>query len=546
MALTSLPFALFAVISGVIYFVFPKKEYRWVILLLAGCFFYVYNSFRYSAFIIITIVTIWLAANKMASVSEKTKETVKAMKGEWTKEEKKAYKDAAGKRRKLILTATLVLNFGILFMLKYFNFLSGSIASIIGASAESAPQIHLLLPLGISFYTFIATGYLIDVYRETVEPERNIFKFALFVSFFPQIIQGPISSYSKLHDQLIEPHDPEWINFKHGIMIITWGLFKKLVIADTAWIAIKSYYANGGIHGTAETEAYGGTMVLFISLLYALQLYADFSGGIDISRGICRVIGIDLEVNFRQPYFSRSISEYWRRWHITLGAWMKNYVFYPVAMSGAAKRISEAISRSSFGKTAAGRHVSKVFTTAMASFIVFLFVGIWHGANSKYIAFGVWNGLIIMISALIGPVYDKARRTLHINAGAAWWKLFQMARTFLIVLVGYVFDISDNFTNAMQMMRLMITDQNTQLFMSQLGSLGLRKMQYLTIAFGAVVLLYMSIRLEKTSLDTPAELLERRSGLIQWLALLALTAAVLLLGTYGPAFDPAEFIYMQF
>ena len=287
-------------------------------------------------------------------------------------------------------------------------------------------------------------------------------------------------------------------------------------------------------------------MVLFISLLYALQLYADFSGGIDISRGICRIMGIELEVNFRQPYFSKSISEYWRRWHITLGAWMKNYVFYPIAMSDLSKRISAGIAGSSFGKTGAGKHLSKVLTTAIASFIVFLCVGIWHGANSKYIGFGVWNGLIIMLSAMLGPVYDKSRSALHINSEAAWWKLFQMLRTFIIVLIGYIFDIADNFTNAIQMMKLIISDQNKSVFMEQLETLGLHKTEYATIMLGAMILLYISIRLEKTSLDTPAELLERRCGFIQWLAFLGLIMLVLVLGTYGPLYDPAEFVYMQF
>ena len=546
MALTSLPFAAFAIITGIIYFAVPKKQYQWVVLLIASSFFYVYNSFQYAAFILITIITIYLAANKMTAISKDTKAEVKAHRNEWSKEEKKAFKETSQKKRLHILAACLILNFGILFLLKYFNFLSGSIAMLLGGSPDDALQIHLLLPLGVSFYTFIATGYLIDVYRETAEPEKNIFKFALFVSFFPQIIQGPISSYNKLHSQLIEEHRLEWINFKQGVMNIFWGLFKKLVIADCAWSGIKAYYANGGISGTADFEGYGGTMALFISLLYALQLYADFSGGIDISRGICRIMGIDLEVNFRQPYFSKSISEYWRRWHITLGAWMKNYVFYPIAMSDLSKRISKVIAESSFGKTAAGRHLSKVFTTAMASFIVFLCVGIWHGANSKYIGFGVWNGLIIMLSAMLGPVYDRSRSALHINSDAAWWKLFQMFRTFVIVLIGYIFDIADNFTNAIQMMKLIIIDQNKGVFMEQLHTLGLHITEYATIMLGAMILLYISIRLEKTSLDTPAELLERHSGFIQWLALLGLIMLVLVLGTYGPLYDPAEFVYMQF
>ena len=546
MTYTSLLFALFACITILIYFAFPRREYRWTVLLAASYFFYIYNSYRYMAFILVTTVTVYLAGRKLEDISEKASAELKANKGTWDREEKKAFKRRTETKKKRLLAATLVLNFGILFVIKYLNFLAGGLMHLLGSPAQDVQIISIILPLGISFYTFQATGYLIDVYRGTAEAEKNFFRFALFVSFFPQIIQGPISSFSKLHHQLIEPHDPDWLNFKHGVMIITWGLFKKLVIADCAWIGIKAYYDNGGINGTPEFAGYGGTMVLFISLMYALQLYADFSGGIDISRGICRILGIDLEMNFRQPYFSKSIGEYWRRWHITLGAWMKNYVFYPVAMSELSRKISKAIADSSFGKTAAGKHLAKVFTTGMASFIVFLLVGIWHGANSKYIAFGVWNGFIIMLSAMLEPVYDRMRRALHINKEAAWWKLFQMLRTFVIVLIGYIFDIADSFTNAMQMMFRIVTDQNMSVFREQLATLGMRRMAFLTLMFSSVILLYMSIRLERTSLDTPAELLERRSGLIQWIALFGLIMIVLVLGTYGPAVDPAEFVYMQF
>ena len=546
MTYTSLLFALFACITILIYFAFPRREYRWTVLLAASYFFYIYNSYRYTAFILFTTVTIYLAGNWLSGISEKASAELKANKGIWDRDEKKAFKKSVETKKKRLLAATLVVNFGILFVIKYLNFLAGGLMHLMGAPAQDAQIISIILPLGISFYTFQATGYLIDVYRETAEAEQNIFKFALFVSFFPQIIQGPISSYTKLHHQLIEPHDIDWLNFKHGVMIIAWGLFKKLVIADCAWIGIKAYYDNGGINGVVDFGGFGGSMVLFISLMYALQLYADFSGGIDISRGICRILGIDLEMNFRQPYFSKSIGEYWRRWHITLGAWMKNYVFYPVAMSEMSRNISKAIAGSAFGKTPAGKHLAKVFTTAMASFIVFLLVGIWHGANSKYIAFGVWNGFIIMLSAMLEPVYDRMRKAFHINKEAAWWKLFQMLRTFLIVLVGYIFDIADSFTNAMQMMFKIVSDQNLGVFLQQLPMLGMRKTMYLTIMMSSVILLYMSIRLERTQLDTPAELLERRSGFIQWAALFILIMIILVFGTYGPAFDPAEFIYMQF
>ena len=546
MAVTSIPFAFFTILTVIAYYAFPKRNYSWIVLLIASSFFYAYNSFRYCAFILLTILSIYTASRVIDSIGANARAFLKSKKDVWTREERKAYKAKTEKKRRLVLAAALLLNFGILFILKYFNFFSGSVAAMLGADVSGAPRIDILLPLGISFYTFTSTGYLIDVYRGTVEPEKNIFRFALFVSFFPHIVQGPISSFESLHHQLIERHAPCWTNLKHGVMQIAWGLFKKLVIADAAWVAIKAYYDNGGMKGNDEFAGYGGSIVLFIVLLYSLQLYADFSGGIDISRGICRLLGIELEVNFRQPYFSRSISEYWRRWHITLGEWMKKYVFYPVAMSQLSVRVSKWIAGTAFGKTAAGRHISKVFMTAVASFVVFLLVGIWHGANSKYIGFGVWNGAIIMLSALLGPVYAGSRTALHIKDSSFLWRLFQMFRTFVIVAIGYIFDISDNFSNAIDMMKSIAFNRNRALFFEQLPTLGLNNIDYYLIAGCTLIVLYMSIRLEMTSTDSPGELLEKRNGLLQWAWLVIIIVITLVFGMYGPSYDAAEFVYMQF
>ena len=175
-----------------------------------------------------------------------------------------------------------------------------------------------------------------------------------------------------------------------------------------------------------------------------------------------------------------------------------------------------------------------------------MLIGIWHGANSRYIGFGLWNGLIIMISALIGPVYDRTRTALHIKENAAWWQLFQMLRTFVIVLVGYVFDIAENFTNALQMIWLTLTDQSLSVFREQLPSLMLVKEEYAAILICTLVLLYFSIRMEKESVDTPAEIIVRHRGFIQWAALFLLLLCILVAGYYGPMADPADFIYMQF
>ncbi|MBQ6621451.1 MAG: MBOAT family protein, partial [Mogibacterium sp.] len=427
MTYTTLAFAAFVIVTAAIYFLFPVKKYQWTVLLAASCFFYLYNSYRYAFFILFTTLTIYAAALRIDRIGQESKATVKAKKAEWSKEERKAYKAQMESRSKRILALTLVVNFGILVFLKYYNFLAGGLNTLIAGQAEAAsgglPIFKLFLPLGISFYTFQSTGYLIDVHRGNVQAERNLGKLALFISFFPQIIQGPISTFGQLQEQLTRENKLTWENFKLGSELILWGMFKKLIIADRAVTAINSV--------TADYTQYTGTVILFIALLYALQLYADFSGGIDISRGVCRILGIDLMQNFRQPYFSKSINEYWRRWHISLGGWMKNYVFYTLAMSETFLNASKKMKASRFGQTPAGAHISKVLPTSIASVIVFFLVGIWHGPNSRYVAFGVWNGGIIMISMLLKPLADKWISALHLKADSFLWRLVQMLRTFV-------------------------------------------------------------------------------------------------------------------
>ena len=346
MTFTSLLFALFVGITIIIYYLPPLKHHQWIVLLIASYYFYAYNSYKYMVFILFTTVTIYLAGRALDKTVRDASAKVKEMKGVWDKDEKKAFKRKTEGKKKRLLAAALLLNFGILFALKYLNFLAGGIMHLISGASYDVQIISLLLPLGISFYTFQATGYLIDVYRGTISAEKNLFKFALFVSFFPQIIQGPISSFEQIGNQLYEQHRPEWVRFKEGGELILWGLFKKLVIADRMFAAINTV--------TTDYTSYAGQIILLSALMYALQLYADFSGGIDIARGVAQIFGIDLALNFRQPYFSKSINEYWRRWHITLGAWMKKYVFYSLAVSDLFLNVSKGIGKTRFGRTAAG------------------------------------------------------------------------------------------------------------------------------------------------------------------------------------------------
>lgn len=509
--------------------------------MIASYIFYFFTGFRYAFFILFTTLSTWLAALIVERISKASAVCLKAHKKEWSRDRRKAYKKQTELKMKLILASALTANLGILIFLKYYNFLAGGLNDLLGLAGLdfSAPVMRLFLPLGISFYTFQSMGYMIDVYRGNVEAEKNPLKFALFIAFFPQIIQGPIGSWEQLAHQLFTPHRPEYRRIKYGLELILWGYFKKLVIADRAVTAIQTV--------TADYTQYNGTAIAFTVLLYALQLYADFSAGIDISRGIAGMMGIDMAENFRRPYFSRSINEYWRRWHITLGAWMKNYLFYPLAMSSMFLNAGKKMKKSPLGKNAFGAHVAKVLPTSFASLIVFLMVGIWHGANGKYIAFGLWNGVIIMLSIILKPVFDSVIQKLRIQRESGVFIAFQMVRTFFIVLIGYVFDIAPDFGGAMDMMRLTVTDWHFSAGISQiLGTCGLVPEDYLVLFAGMMIMLFVSILQEKKSIDSIGGILEGRPFIVQWCAVFFCIISIIVFGIYGPGYNPADFVYMQF
>ncbi len=537
---TSLAFFLFVLVTAGVYFLFPAKKYQWTVLLFASYVFYLIAGYKYAAFILLTTVSTWLCALAIDRIGESAAAELRAHKADWDREQKKAFKAEARAKKLRIAAADAFVNIGILAFLKYYNFFAGSLSQLLGFAGApfSLPTLRLFLPLGISFYTFQSVGYVVDVYREKVRAERNPAKIALFVSFFPQIIQGPISFYSQLAHQLYAPHRFDFMRFKHGCELILWGLFKKLVIADRAYIAIKTVLS--------DYPAYGGTTLTFTILLYALQLYADFSGGIDISRGVCQMLGIDLAENFRRPYFATTINDYWRRWHITLGAWMKEYVFYPLALSKTFASVSKRIKASRFGRTKAGVHVARALPTSFASLVVFFLVGVWHGANWKYVAFGVWNGGVIMLSALLEPLLVQIPEKLRLNVKHPGFILFQMLRTFLIVFIGYVFDVAANLSESMYTFRMMLSGQDLARGLAEIPALGLSGLDFAVLATGTLVLLCVSLVQEKHAGTSLRVLLDRKPFLLRFALILLCMTAVLLFGIYGPGYDPADFVYMQF
>ena len=540
MTYTSINFIFFVLVTALLYFALPLKKHKWIVLLAASIFFYLVAGYKYAMFILFTAVSTYLIGLWIDKISKNSKALLKKNKAEWDRETKKKYKNKVKVQKRLVMAFALVLNFGILAFLKYFNFFAGSLNDVLGNFGMdfSAPMMQITMVLGISFYTFQSMGYIVDVYREKTPAERNPLKFLLFVSFFPQIVQGPISIYDQLAHQLYEPHSFDFTRFKHGMMLILWGFFKKLIIADRAVIAINTV--------TDSYNSYGGSTLLFTILLYSVQLYADFSGGIDISRGVAQIFGIDMIDNFKRPYFSKSINEYWRRWHISLGAWLKNYLFYPVAMSNVFINASKKMKGTRFGKTAAGAHIAKVLPTSVASLIVFLVVGIWHGADWKYVGFGLWNGLIIMVSILLQPVFDIILEKLHINPKAAWYSVFQMLRTFIIVLVGYVFDVAPGINESMNTFKLILTNQSFAQARAQISELGLGKKDFIVILVGIIVIFTVSVIQERHPSTTIREMLDKKPFILRFALIFIGIMAVIVYGIYGSGYNPADFVYMQF
>ena len=539
MSYASFNFIAFVALAVLAYFVLPLKKHKWIVLLISSYIFYLFAGYKYVAFILFTTVSTYAIARWLDRISLHSKDTLKANKKEWNRDTKKQFKNRTKRNKRLVMALCLVLNFGILAFLKYYNFFAGSLNDVFGSfgMSFSMPTLKLFLPLGISFYTFQSMGYIVDVYREKFPAEKNIAKFALFVSFFPQIIQGPISFYDQLAHQLYEPHKMDFTRFKYGCELILWGFFKKLVIADRAVIAINTV--------VDDYNSYNGTTLTFTVLLYALQLYTDFSGGIDISRGIAQILGINMAENFRRPYFSKSINEYWRRWHITLGAWMKEYVFYPLSLSNAFLSASKKMKATKFGATKVGAHIAKVLPTAFASLIVFLIVGVWHGASWKYVAFGLWNGGVIMLSILMKPLFDGALKKLHINPNNFLWGLFQMLRTFLIVCIGYVFDIAPSFRQAIFTFKRIVLNQSASNGWIEINSLGLERFDFAIIGACLAALIIVSVLQEKTKRSMRIQL-DKNIYLVRYGVVLIGIIAVLTFGVYGPGYNAADFVYAQF
>lgn len=529
MSFTSLNFLLFVTLALVVYFITPR-QHRWAILLAASYIFYAINSVKAVAFIVTTTISVFYLGRLLGLQHIKEKEILASEGAAWSAEEKKRHRHLFIKKRRYTLALGLLINFGILAGVKYISIIFDGLNTLIISSGGVGvfPEFHLLLPLGISFYTFQSLGYLIDVYRGKHEPDKSLFRFALFVSFFPQIVQGPIGRYSDLAQQLYEPHDYDYTRVKYGVQLIAWGMFKKLVLADRAAILTNIVIPNSG--------EYSGIAITFTMLVQILRIYADFSGGIDIARGVAQCFGVDMAENFARPNFAISVTDYWRRWHITLGGWTRDYVFYTLSLSKAFGRIGKAARRrfKTYGKNV---------PTSIAMFIVFFIVGIWHGAELKYIAFGVYYGSMIVGGILLEPLAKKFyNRFPSISLEQPLWRIFVSLRTFFVVAIGKYISTATTVGHALRMLKASFTSfcvSELPHFIKVQTDYGYRNI--LILCLGVVLMFVVGLIQERGT--QVRDLIARQNIVGRWAVYLIMLFSILLFSITG---SNAGFMYARF
>ncbi len=492
MIFNSIDFMLFFPIVVVIYFFIPKRI-RYIWLLIASYYFYMCWNAKYAFLIALSTVITYISGLFM---------------------EKYFF------RKKLILIFSLVSNLGILFVFKYYQFLLQNInhfRDIIGI-APTEKSLDLLLPVGISFYTFQALGYSIDVYRGDVKAEKNLLKYALFVSFFPQLVAGPIERSKNLLTQVNCVEYFRLWNYEritNGAVIMLWGFFQKMVIADRAAILVDKVYGEYWIYGTIE--------LIFATILFAFQIYCDFSGYSMIAVGAARIMGFELMENFNAPYYSKSIKEFWRRWHISLSSWFRDYIYIPLG----------------------GNRVSRLkgYGNLMVTFLI---SGLWHGANWSYVAWGGVHGVYQIVGSLVAPIRDRLESRLSVKKESMSYKLGQVIVTFILVDFAWIFFRADRFLDSISIISQIFTRWNPWiLFDGSLYSLGLdiAEMHILVVSILMLLLVDM-VRYRTGKIIT--EYLKEQCLWFRWLTIIALFWGVTIYGVYGSGFSAVSFIYFQF
>ncbi|MBO7674999.1 MAG: MBOAT family protein [Atopobiaceae bacterium] len=461
MSIVSLAFACFVLVLVLAYYLLGRlaKGGQWIVLLVGSLGFYALQGTPLTMVVLVAIALVtWLAARwlgRLGDVAAKKRREVS------DREEKKAIKRRYQVRKRVVLWASLAICVAILSYFKYWNVLLCYLRV-----TDDPTSLGILLPLGISFYTMQSMGYLIDAYNGTCDMERNFARHLLFVSYFPQMIQGPINKSSALGPQLFSRHRLDVGNLRRGLLRSGYGMLKKVCVANVLGGTVSKLLAS------LENPAMPGSLAAYALLLYSIQMYADFSGGIDMVEGVSELFGIRMARNFEQPYFSTSLANFWQRWHMSLGAWMRDYVFYPLAVTKPFRTLGK------WGTKRLGRQVGRSLPACIANVVVFTIVGIWHGIEAHYVAWGLFNGLIIAFADLFRPVFDGMARVLRVNRDSAPFHVFAIVRTFVVVNIGRYFDCIPDLGVAVSALQRTFLSFDPDSFVTALSTTGISYQQF--------------------------------------------------------------------
>lgn len=499
MLFNSFNFLTFFPIVVVMYFIIPNRlKNYW--LLICSYYFYMGWNAKYALLILLSTVITFLSGLLLEYVKN----------NENCQEGRKVF------YKKAIVASSFILNLGILFYFKYFNFaleLCADVLKVFHLSVEF-PIFDIVLPVGISFYTFQALSYTMDVYRGEIYAEKNFFQYALFVSFFPQLVAGPIERSKNLLMQLAHKNKFDFSRFIDGLLLMLWGYFLKMVLADRIAIFVDTVYG--------DVSQYRGFYLVTATVLFAVQIYCDFSGYSTIAMGAARVLGINLMENFDAPYLSVSVAEFWRRWHISLTSWFKDYLYIPLGGSRKGK-------------------IRKYFN----KLIVFLVSGLWHGAGLSYVVWGGLNGLYQVIGEILTPVRDFLVMHLGLHRESMGHRFVHMIGTFVLVDFSWIFFRANSFDDALTVIKQMRHLDNAVIFWNgALYDCGLDSKNFGLMILG-IGLLFVADLLKRKKVCI-REIIQSQDDWCKSVVIAFSICAILLFGIWGPGYNEANFIYFQF
>lgn len=519
---------LFLPLTIIIYNVLPQRH-RWKVLLVASYIFFWSISGKLLIYLLATTLLMHYFGLWITSIQNERDAILK----ETEKEKKKEVKAKYLKKQRKVLLFTIIIMLGTLIILKYSAFLRTNINSLLElVKIPIRFRIsNYILPIGISFYTLQAISYIIDVYRGTIKADKNLGRLALFISFFPQIMEGPICRYSQTAEQLWKCEKITYERLTFGLQRVAFGMMKKMIIADR----LNTFIAN---IFDAYTK-YDGGIVAVGMILYTLQLYMDFSGTMDMVIGIGEIFGVKMPENFRQPFFSKTISEFWTRWHITLGAWFRDYIYYPISLTDKCKKLTTS------ARKKIGNYYGPLLTSSIALFCVWICNGIWHGSAWNYIFFGMYHFILIFSGRMIEPLVDKINKKLHINNKSFIYTCVRIIKTTFLVFIGELFFRANGLKVGIGMFVEMITNFSLDLIKDgTILKLGMDKADFLIIGITTIVIFIISILKEK-GINVRQEI-AKKNIVIRWTIYYALILSILIFGAYGIGYLPVDPMYAQF